>query len=153
MDSGKLAARVFGDGLVCGPDLMRIADGNVPDIDRRGRARLPLCWTVYLIRSIDIEPVEGKTKNISSDGFYCFAPEPFVVGESIRCIINIPAFDVEQPDNVVSLECRAKVVRVEPVGIGKYGVACHIEDYRVVPGVRKVKSSGKSFVPLMRSEI
>jgi hypothetical protein len=131
MDSGKISPQVFGDELACGPDLMRISDSNVSyATDRRRHARLPLAWTVYLMRPASVEVVEGKTKNVSCDGFYCLVHEPFAAGESIRCVIMIPAFDGQQPQSMISLECRARVVRVEPVAAGN-GVACHIDDYKV----------------------
>jgi hypothetical protein len=69
-------------------------------------------------------------KNVSCEGFYCFVHEPFAVGESIRCVIMIPAFDAQQPDKMVSLECHARVVRVEPISAVN-GIACHIDDYKV----------------------
>ena len=139
MDSGKALPRVFGDELACGPDLMRISDSNLSyATDRRKHPRLPLAWTVYLMRPASVEIIEGKTKNVSCDGFYCLVHEPFAAGESIRCIIMIPAFDGQQPERMMSLECQARVVRVEPTSIGN-GVACHISDYKIVlisPDVR-----------------
>ena len=131
MDSGKVSPRVFGDELACGPDLMRISDSNVSyATDRRRHVRVPLAWTVYLMRPASVQITEGKTKNISCDGFYCYVHEPFAVGESIRCVIITPAFDAEQPEKVLWLECHGHVVRVEPASAGN-GIACKIDDYKI----------------------
>jgi hypothetical protein len=147
MESGKVSPRVFGDELGCGPDLMRIPDSNVSyAIDRRRHARLPLAWTVYLIRPASVEIVEGKTKNVSCDGFYCFVHEPFAAGESIRCVILIPAFDTQQPERMLSLECQARVLRVDPVPTGN-GIACRIDDYRIVLISPDARSQIAAFPP------
>lgn len=128
-----LSTLVYESGIACGPDVMRaIENVRIPDSDRRKRVRMPLTWTIYLLRSTDTHPLEGKTKNISSDGFYCSVGEPFVVGESVRCTLFIPACDLERKDHFLFLECRATVLRVEFIAAENYGVACRIDDYKVV---------------------
>jgi hypothetical protein len=52
-----------------------------------------------------------------------------VCGESIRCSIALPSFDREM---TISLECRGRVVRVDPIDEDNYGVACRIEDYELI---------------------
>lgn len=101
--------------------------------DRRTRVRIPLTLPVYLFRSGALLPIESKTKNVSCAGFYCYAPEPLVIDECIRGILVLPAFDPEDPNHALCLECRARVVRVELVEAGNYGIACAIDDYKVTP--------------------
>lgn len=133
-----LSSLVIGNGIACGPDLMRIIDGGyTPDTDRRRRVRLPLSWTIYLLRSSDTHPLESKTKNISSEGFYCSVQEPFVIGECILCTMFVPAFDAEHPNEFMFLECQATVVRVDAIGPENYGMACHIENYKLVTRPRR----------------
>ncbi len=79
-----------------------------------------------------MEPIESRTTNVSSDGFYCFVQERFAVGDRIRCTMIVPTFDAEHPSGVICLECDAKVLRLDQVGAGKCGMACRIEDYKVV---------------------
>lgn len=127
------------DGSAYGPDLMRIIDGGYgPETDRREKPRLGLSWTIYLLRSTDAYPLESKTINVSSKGFYCLAPEPFVVGECIRCTMMIPSFDGQRRDHNIALQCQATVIRVDTVENARYGLACQIDDYRIVtPGHRQ----------------
>ena len=121
------------DGSACGPDLMRINDGGyVPSADRRGKMRLALSWTIYLLRSTDAYPLESKTTNVSCSGFYCFVVEPFVVGECLRCTMMIPSFGVHRAEDHLTLECRATVLRVDRLENGKHGLGCRIDDYSVV---------------------
>lgn len=128
-----LSPLALADGSAYGPDLMRIVDsGYGPDTDRRSKARLGLSWTIYLLRSTDAYPLESKTINVSSKGFYCLAPEPFLVGECIRCTMMIPSFSGERRDDYVALQCQATVLRVDTVEDEKFGLACRIDDYTVV---------------------
>jgi hypothetical protein len=125
---------VLEDGRTCGLDVMRIIDGGcAPETDRRRKLRVALALTVYLFRGPDTEPIEGVTKNINTEGFYCHARKPVTVGESIRVVLMIPCFDPAHRDNCMSLECYAHVLRVEPLDRGVYGFACQITDYRVLP--------------------
>jgi hypothetical protein len=133
-----LSTLVIGNGIACGPDLMRILDGGyTPDTDRRRRVRLPLAWVIYVLRSSDTSPVETKTKNISSEGFYCYVHEALVVGECIRCTMVVPGFEAAHRDECISLECQATVLRVEAVGPRYYGVACHIDTYKMVTTAKR----------------
>jgi hypothetical protein len=126
------------DGSAYGPDLMRIIDsGYGPESDRRGKTRLGLAWTIYLLRSTDACPLESRTVNVSSKGFYCFAPEAFVVGECVRCTMMIPSFTGQRHDDYVALQCQATVLRVDVMEGARYGVACQIDDYRIVTPITR----------------
>ena len=122
----------FGDELSSGPDLMRVYEAASPSTtDRRRRSRLKLSWTVLLRSRNGDKPIEGWTKDISSDGFYCLVPEPLDVGADTSFTIPVPIFDAERRRDMFRLEGRARVVRLETLGNGLYGIACHVEDYRV----------------------
>lgn len=90
---------------------------------------MDLHWTVYLWRGGDTHPSQTETTNISSDGFYCIARQPFTPGEWIECNIFVPTM-AEPHDDLVVLRSRAQVLRVETTSTG-YGLACRIEDYSV----------------------
>jgi hypothetical protein len=87
---------------------------------------------VRLIRPNGARPLDSNTKNVSSDGFYCVVREPFTAGEQIRCILALPAFDPARQDDLIALDCLARVVRVELLGSAEYGIACAIEQYQVM---------------------
>jgi hypothetical protein len=130
-----LSALVSEDGIACGPDLMRIIGRSTPEADRRRRVRLPLSWKIYLLRASDTHPLETRTRNLSSEGFYCLVPEPFVVSECVRCTIFVPVMesvtDVEHDRDFLMLECGATVLRIENLGLKSYGIGCRIDNYRI----------------------
>jgi hypothetical protein len=144
-------ARGGDDGSCCGPDLMRFIDSNAPSGDRRSKIRLSLSWKVCLTRHGETHGIEATTKNISSSGLYCIVAQAFVPGEAVHCVLLIPTFDPEVPDRRMSLDCQTRVVRVEFVGPGQYGVAFRIESYKVVvsPSGQKARavSNGYSIHP------
>jgi hypothetical protein len=97
----------------------------------------------------ETKQIEGITKNVSVDGFYCFVQELFRIGELLHCVIVVPASG-RQPDDALNLDCRVEVVRVEPLGTGRYGIACHIEEYRVLTVPARSKLRGKPVSTLQR---
>jgi hypothetical protein len=75
--------------------------------------------------------VEGRTENLSSQGFYCIAKEPFVVGERLECEVEFPPqWGSTDAETAVFLHCVAHVVRVEANHLQDgFGIACRIEEY------------------------
>jgi hypothetical protein len=124
------------DGGACGLDVMRIIDaGKAPETDRRRRVRVPLVLTVQVFHGSQLKPLSGKTRNISSSGLYCELTEPLTIGEAIRVLLVIPAFDPSHNDFFMHLECHTKVMRVEHLVGGLFGVAFQIESYHVLAPV------------------
>jgi|SRR5208283_983574 len=99
--------------------------------DRRRRYRAPVNWLVQFHWPGALEPLETETENLSSDGFYCrlkAAPAP---GEIVDCTLHVPARRPQAPGGMLAVRCRVHVVRVEePDSQGRYGIGCHIDDYR-----------------------
>src|SRR6201985_3452741 len=81
--------------------------GQHPD-ERRACARAVLGCAVILFRPGG-NPICGDVHNISSDGFYCTCAEPFGIGDSFWCDVQVPlaAICVDYTDLVVS--CIASV--------------------------------------------
>jgi hypothetical protein len=134
---------ILDDGRACGLDVMRNLDGGyAPETDRRGRVRVALSVAVYVFLDGALDPIIGRTKNLSAGGFYCHLNEPLVVGRTVRAIIMIPACSPLNGDRAMSLECNCRVIRVEPLEPPKrYGIACHIDNYRVLTAELNYKSS------------
>ena len=106
---------------------------NMPaPADRRRRDRVALHWRVRLFRSFQSVAIETVSEDLSSIGFYCTSQEPFELGETLQCIIVIPADTLDGFDSQVSLECHVTVVRIENNSNG-YGLGCHIEYYDLLP--------------------
>ena len=121
------------------------ADGGYTDaglLDRMGRRviaerrrnlRAPLHWTVYLAFKGSGHPLRSITRDINKDGFYCSLDQAVRPGERIECDIVVPTHGAGDPDDMACLRCRAQAVRVEKIGDGPgFGVACRIEDYRLI---------------------
>ena len=103
---------------------------NQPTSERRKRARNDLHWSVLLFRSEPAGVVESLTRDLSSSGFYCVTDVAFTPGERIVCSLKIPTHDPTGKHLLRRLECKVRVMRVEPKGSdGPFGLACQIEDY------------------------
>lgn len=104
--------------------------------ERRGSLRLPLQWSVYVARGGVTHPLQSTTRNLSSHGFYCVLHERLTTGERIECDLVVPTHISRNCDDVLFLRCQARVVRVEKMDAGEgYGLACRIEDYRLIRGI------------------
>src|ERR1044071_3412976 len=104
--------------------------------ERRRRPRTKVHWSVVLFRNSAGESgaVESLTQNLSSGGFYCFSGAAFHPGEEVICALKIPTHDPPRKHALQNVECRARVIRVEPdAARGLFGIACRIEDYRFSP--------------------
>ena len=99
--------------------------------ERRNRQRLALHWNVYIFREADGCPLLSRTRELSSEGFYCVAEKPLTPGEHIHCDIVIPPQNALAQSPGTSLHCRIQVLRVEATANGGYGLACRIEEYSV----------------------
>ncbi|HXA06696.1 MAG TPA: PilZ domain-containing protein [Bryobacteraceae bacterium] len=99
--------------------------------ERRKRNRIALHWPVYLRRDPSATPVESRTENLTSNGFYCLAKEPFQLGEQLECTIAIPAGAFGYSESSIRLQCRVKVMRVENQS-ENFGLGCYIEDYELL---------------------
>jgi len=99
--------------------------------ERRKRTRIALHWPVYLYREQGGASVESMTENLTSNGFYCVAREPFQMGEQLDCVIVIPAGAFGYSADPIRLQCRVRVMRVEDQ-IDTFGLGCAIEDYELL---------------------
>ncbi|HUP04311.1 MAG TPA: PilZ domain-containing protein [Bryobacteraceae bacterium] len=103
--------------------------------ERRRSRRVPLHWTIYLACNGAGHPLRSSTRDISSDGFFCFLNHPVKTGDQFECEIVIPTHISRDPRDVAYLRCHAQVVRVEqPVDGSELGLGCRIEDYCLVHG-------------------
>jgi hypothetical protein len=103
---------------------------NSRPFERRRRARNHLHWSVLLFRSHVADAVETLTRDLSSSGFYCVTATAFTPGERLVCTLKIPTYDPNGKHLERTLECKVRVMRVEPQnGDGTFGMACQIEDY------------------------
>src|SRR5215467_3756724 len=101
--------------------------------ERRTRQRAALQWVVHVSRAGGKHLVASRTRDVSSQGFYCLVQEPFESGERVECTVVIPIPKSVKSDDVLWLKCQARVLRVEALASETaYGVAFQIEEYSVV---------------------
>jgi hypothetical protein len=105
--------------------------GMTNDTERRTRARVMLRCPLRLYRRSSPHPHDGETLDLSSAGFYCMVREPFTPGESLDCILTVPAENFSFRTGNVNLHCEVFVTRVDERADG-YGVACRIEHYSLI---------------------
>jgi PilZ domain len=106
----------------------------LPLIDRRKYERLPLRLPVRFIHERG-SVTSCFTENISSDGFYCVSPDPFVPGDLLAVELLLPAHNLDRGEKRVRLVCQALVVRIDStwlgpgfgVGFGLKTCALHLE--------------------------
>jgi hypothetical protein len=99
--------------------------------ERRKWPRAHLQWKVQFF-AIDSEPFQCTTHNVSSGGFYAFSGRPFQPGECLNCILSIPSHQSGRGDEMLRVQCRVEVVRVENSTVESgFGTAYRILDYRV----------------------
>src|SRR5258708_7640054 len=95
--------------------------------ERRKRARNQLHWSLLLFRNQAADAVESLTRDLSSSGFYCITGVAFTPGERLICTLRVPTHDPNGKLLEQRLECKVRVVRVEPQGAeGMFGLAVHI---------------------------
>ncbi len=101
--------------------------------ERRNRPRAALEWVVHLSKDGGNHPIITRTRDVSSQGFYCLVREPFESGERVECTMVIPIPKTGKEDDVLLLKCQAKALRVEAAEAATgFGVAFQIEEYCVV---------------------
>jgi len=99
--------------------------------ERRRWPRAHVHWQVQLF-IIDSEPLLCTTRNVSSGGFYILSEWPFEPGECLNCILSIPAHQSGRADEMLRVQCRVEVVRVDSSAVeNRFGTAYRILDYRV----------------------
>jgi len=114
--------------------------------ERRKRPRVDLCLPVRIESRSDggVRELTGSTRNISTDGLYCFLMDSVTTGEWVQCIVTLLCNGFHRQTDLY-LRCSAQVVRVERLDEGRYGVACCINDYTIVhPVVREGRHEAMS---------
>ena len=103
---------------------------NPPLRERRKHERLELRLPVRFSSTEGSPTISCFTENISSNGFYCICPEPFVPGEQRNILLMLPARGYSRSGANVDLKCQVRVVRIDSIGPRPgFGVACQIEKY------------------------
>ena len=97
-------------------------------VARRFTMSLPLR---VLAREPRNSELRVQTRDVSYQGLYFLAEEPFEVGSEIEFVITLPQQIAQTGD--VDIRCRGLIVRVESVSEGRLGVAAKIDRYEFLP--------------------
>jgi PilZ domain len=99
----------------------------LPLMEHRKYERLPLRLPVRFINERG-SATSCFTENISSEGFYCVSPDPFVPGDLLEVELFLPAHNPGRGEKRVRLTCQAQVVRIDSTWLGPgFGIGCRIE--------------------------
>jgi len=105
-----------------------MGDGSERRVARRFTMSLPLRVLPREPRSSELR---AQTRDVSYQGLYFLAEEPFEVGSEIEFVITLPQQAAQTGD--VDIRCRGQIVRVESASNGRMGVAAKIERYEFLP--------------------
>jgi hypothetical protein len=106
--------------------------------ERRKTSRLKLRLPVLLFPSDGRAAMKTETVDISADGFYCTAAEPFAPGSRVRFVIALPSTTADGSISVkpkLYMDGYADVVRVICELQSGFGLGFHITEYRVIEDV------------------
>ncbi|MGB2593033.1 MAG: PilZ domain-containing protein [Candidatus Acidiferrum sp.] len=73
----------------------------------------------------------AQTRDVSYRGLYFLAETNFEIGSEIEFVITLPQQVTQSGD--VNIRCLGQIVRVEPTGNGRTGIAAKIERYEFLP--------------------
>jgi hypothetical protein len=75
--------------------------------------------------------LKAQTRDVSYRGLYFLAENNFDVNSEIDFVITLPEQVTQSGD--VNIHCQGRIVRVEPNGNGRVGIAAKIERYEFLP--------------------
>jgi hypothetical protein len=101
--------------------------------DRREARRFAMNLPVRVLAQDASGPeLKANTRDVSYRGLYFFLSETsFDKGSEIDFILTLPQQIISAGD--VNIRCHGHVVRVEPDGSGRIGIAAKIDKYEFVP--------------------
>ncbi len=99
-------------------------DGTDRRVARRFNMTLPVRVLACNSQAFDFT---AQTRDVSYRGLYFIAGEQFKIGNTIDFVITLPEQVTRSGD--VNIRCQGEVIRVEPNGDGKTGVAAKIDRY------------------------
>jgi len=101
-----------------------MADGA----DRREARRFTMTLPMRVLPREDKgSELAAQTRDVSYRGLYFLAGAKFEIGSAIEFVITLPQQVTQSGD--VNIRCQGQIVRVEPTGNGRMGIAAKIDRY------------------------
>lgn len=127
------------------PNILDTRGWGMQPPDRRKRRRFQAHWHLRMW-GIARDAVQAYTTDVSSGGFYCRSPRPFLPGDKLTALLDIPNLFGDVDSTVLVLHCEVAVLRVEPIAHSDdWGLACQILDYSVLRAA-KIEVNGAASV-------
>jgi hypothetical protein len=105
-----------------------MSDGSERREARRFNMTLPMR---VLPRQRHEQELQGQTRDVSYRGLYFLSDAKFEPGTEIDFVLTLPL--QVSPNGDVNIRCQGEIIRVEPSGNGRIGVAAKIHRYEFVP--------------------
>jgi hypothetical protein len=105
-----------------------MSDGSERREARRFNMTLPMR---VLPRQRHEQELQGQTRDVSYRGLYFLSDAKFEPGTEIDFVLTLPL--QVSPNGDVNIRCQGEIIRVEPTGNGRIGVAAKINRYEFVP--------------------
>ena len=100
--------------------------------DRREARRFAMSLPVrVLAKDANSPELKASTRDVSYRGLYFLSEASFEKGSEIDFILTLPQQIISAGD--VNIRCHGHVVRVEPNGSGRTGIAAQIDKYEFIP--------------------
>jgi hypothetical protein len=105
-----------------------MSDGSERREARRFNMTLPMR---VLPRQRHEQELQGQTRDVSYRGLYFLSDAKFEPGTEIDFVLTLP--QQVSPNGDVHIRCQGQIIRVEPTGNGRIGIAAKINRYEFVP--------------------
>ena len=100
--------------------------------DRREARRFTMSLPMRVLpRAAKERELDAQTRDVSYRGLYFLTDADFEVGSEIEFVITLPQQVTQSGD--VNIRCQGEIVRIEPTGNGKVGIAAKIARYEFIP--------------------
>jgi len=101
----------------------------MPDTDRRRTQRFPVQEVVSV--SSERDTFSAITKDMSKGGAYLYTDHLIAEGWDVQFVLTVPSHVTH--DRVVRVWCSGKVVRLENMSEGRFGIGVEFDRYQILP--------------------
>lgn len=98
-----------------------------------------------ILRLDGSEAFSAETRDVSSEGFFCFVDEPFAIGERLRCLILLPDPAGRDTGSGMCIDAQVEVIHIlADSSRSLFGIGCQTHSFRIVPNGCTLASSPAS---------
>ena len=102
---------------------------GTPQPDRRRQKR----FKVKVPAKVPGAAMTAETRDVSASGIFLYLDSECKPGSEIQLVLTLPKeVGFSRPQMMM---CHSRVLRVEPAGNGRYGIAVTIDKFEVMPQI------------------